>query len=110
MKSIFTYLFPLVVYTSFAQNSEEIKKDTTTSVKDVTIAAPSNGINFNQYNSFSNSRAQKHLVIKENLVFATSNIKMSAIEVEISDLEAMECKAILKRDTATLKKIWARDF
>jgi hypothetical protein len=35
---------------------------------------------------------------------------MTPIEIEISDLEAAECNALLKRDTSALKKIWTRDF
>jgi hypothetical protein len=54
--------------------------------------------------------SQNQLIIKDHVVFSSPNIKMSSIELEISDLEEIECKAILKRDTITLIKLWDRDF
>jgi hypothetical protein len=53
---------------------------------------------------------QNFLVIKDNLTFRTSGIIMSPIEKEICELEALECKAILKRDTSVLRTLWFRDF
>ena len=47
---------------------------------------------------------------KENVSFKTSNLKLSDVENEITDLESEECGALKNRDTITLVKIWARDF
>ena len=55
-------------------------------------------------------RQKRWVSIGDNLTFATYNIPMSAIENEIANLEARECKAVLKRDTIVLKQIWKRDF
>ncbi|HTJ52457.1 MAG TPA: hypothetical protein VL443_23520 [Cyclobacteriaceae bacterium] len=60
---------------------------------------------------FSNrTEKQKKLIVKDNITFTTYSFQLSPIENEILDAEALECKALLKRDTSILKNIWARDF
>jgi hypothetical protein len=74
--------------------------------------------NFSSYNSRSKADGtfphlpgtQKRYVGKDNIIFATYNLQMSSFEDEITDLEDLECTAILKRDTAVLKALWSRDF
>lgn len=60
-------------------------------------------------NSFTSS-TETQIFVKENVAISTSNLKLSAIEKEISSLEEMESKALLNRDTLMLKKLWIRDF
>lgn len=50
------------------------------------------------------------IVGNKNIIIATNNIQMSAIETEISELESREAVAVKERDTIVLKNLWARDF
>lgn len=50
------------------------------------------------------------MIIRGNVTFTTYNLVLTNIEEEILTLEVKESDAVLKRDTATLKEIWLRDF
>ncbi len=52
----------------------------------------------------------KQIIVSVNTAVATSHFTMTALESEIRSLEDTEVNALLKRDTATVKKIWAKDF
>lgn len=60
--------------------------------------------------AFSASKREKRYIVKDHVTVGTFNFQLSPVETEFSDLESQECQALLKRDTASLKKIWARDF
>lgn len=87
-------LVPLLFSTSFAQQDTIVVRRFQNYPDDVNTINPK----------------QKQIIVKGNLSFSTYNLVMTAIEREISDLEAMECMALQKRDTATLRKLWIRDF
>lgn len=59
---------------------------------------------------FFYGRGQKRWFSKDHVRVETNRLQLTAIEDEISELESIECKALLKRDTAALKYIWVRDF
>jgi hypothetical protein len=107
MRSILT-LFLLLPFT-FSAYSQNL---------DSTATERPRSRNFTSYNSQSKADrtfshlpgTQKYYISKDNIVFVTHNLQMSAIENEIADLEDRECKAILKRDTAVLIMLWTRDF
>lgn len=46
----------------------------------------------------------------ESILYKAHNVSMSAIEIEIMNLESRECVAFKKRDTIALMTLWARDF
>jgi hypothetical protein len=48
--------------------------------------------------------------IKENVVFAMDANELSGVRFEVSQMEILECNAILRRDTVLLTTIWSRDF
>jgi hypothetical protein len=48
--------------------------------------------------------------IKENVTFATDINELSGVRFEVSQMEILECNAILRRDTVLLTTIWSRDF
>lgn len=54
--------------------------------------------------------SNKIIIAKDNVTFLASRLQMTAEEQEIFEMEAMECKALLKRDTIVLKNLWERDF
>src|SRR5690606_21138740 len=56
-----------------------------------------------------NSQKQQQIIVRGNIIFTTYSLVLSHIEEEIIDLEAKECDAILKRDTAALKQIRLKD-
>ena len=53
---------------------------------------------------------KKWISVGEHVMLHTANFQRSDIERVIVDLEARECKALLKRDTLALREIWTRDF
>jgi hypothetical protein len=67
-------------------------------------------LNNSSVNNSLHSKKQKFLTIKGNITFTSGNLQLSPLENEISDLEALECNAMLTRDAGALKKVWARDF
>lgn len=50
------------------------------------------------------------IVSKGNVTIATSSVKKTVFEKELASIESRECTALLKRDTTTLRLMWARDF
>lgn len=87
--------------------------DTTKTEKSITFSSPEflkKTDGQQQNTSLYHSEKQKQIVVKGNIAFTTYNLQLSPVENEIADLEALECNALLKRDTAVLKKIWTRDF
>ena len=66
----------------------------------------------NQQRMFTYQRAAKTgwWMSRGNITIAMTNFQLSPIENEIADLEGLECDALLKRDTAVLRRLWARDF
>jgi len=60
--------------------------------------------------SIIDSKRQEQIIYKGNIGIKTTNLQLTKIESEISDMESLECKALLQRDTAALKNIWLRDF
>ena len=62
------------------------------------------GINSNA-GRLLHSENQKQWIIKDHVVIKTSNLQLTLIENEIADLESLECKALLKRDTTIIKSI-----
>lgn len=93
-KVLILVLVPLFHSASFAQQDTIAVKGALTN---------SGGIN-------TSNPKQKQIIVKGNLSFSTYNLFLTEIEREISDLESMECLAMQKRDTATLRKLWVRDF
>jgi hypothetical protein len=63
-----------------------------------------------KHSNLTDSRRQKKLIVKGNIIIETYNFPLTITETEISDMESSECDAILKRDTTALKNIWLRDF
>lgn len=66
----------------------------------------------NQQRMFPYQRAAQTTwwLSRGNLIIAMTNLQLLPIENEIADLEGLECNALLKRDTAILRKLWTRDF
>lgn len=62
------------------------------------------------YNLFASTGTKKWFSIKDNVTFETSKAHISTFEIEIAELESREMKAVVKRDTLILSRIWARDF
>ncbi len=64
-------------------------------------------------NSFHNRQqpffAATHLVIENNVIHPAS-APTDLLRAQIWQIEAEECNALRTRDTASLKKIWLRDF
>lgn len=61
-------------------------------------------------NKFFQSPKQQTFITIGNITIVTYNLQLSVIEREMAGLESRECDATLKRDTAELIKLWARDF
>jgi ketosteroid isomerase-like protein len=57
-----------------------------------------------------NSERKKKIKFIEHVGFTFYGPEMTPIELEIGTMESRECEALLKRDTATLISVWARDF
>src|SRR5690606_1111457 len=53
---------------------------------------------------------QNIVVGKENVSVFTTGLGPTPVENMISQLESQECTAILKQDTAVLRRFWGRDF
>lgn len=62
------------------------------------------------YSTHPASVANAQIITKFGKHLTTKIVAMTSVESEIHNLEDAECEAMLKRDTATLKIIWARDF
>lgn len=95
MKSI-SYLILLISFNSFAQSSDSTYLNSTDSSQRKTVTYF--------------PKMTEHLVVKNNIAFSTTLAPKTQTETEIWDLEEMECKALLKRDSVTLQKLWDRDF
>ena len=54
--------------------------------------------------------AEPHMIIRENVTFTTTNLQLTPIESQILDAEVREVRALLSRDTSSLRQIWRRDF
>lgn len=92
------------------QNSDSASIEKFTS-KNYLSGTQTKNLDSNQKSTFHfQSRKQKQIISKDHLIFYTDCILMSPIESEITDLESRECTALLKRDTITLIRLWARDF
>src|SRR5688572_18940675 len=108
MRSIITFCISLLFIPLYGQNADSTASDASSHKS---FSTPSYPVGGNLKNMFSGSAGkQTYFSVNDNITFATDNLQMSALEREISDLESLECKALLKRDTAMLKKLWARDF
>jgi hypothetical protein len=107
MKLNFTFLISfLLTNWAFGQTADSA---TTTAI--INSFNPSfNAINSNAGGSIMDSKRQKRWITKDNVIIETYDLQLTQIEAEISDMESSECKALLKRDTATLRNIWQRDF
>lgn len=106
MKSLSLYLLFLLAYSAYSQTA-----DSTTTETPRSRSFPAYNSQNKADRTFSRqSGNQKIYRFKDNVTFVSYNLQLSAIENEISDLESMECTAILKRDTAVLKTLWTRDF
>ena len=94
----------------FSQSVDSATTEKSTA-KHYLSSAQTNGFRNNQNSPFHfQSRKEKQILIKDHIIYYTDYILMSAIESEITDLESRECVALLKRDTATLIRLWVRDF
>ncbi len=97
-------LFIIVTTTrTFSQTT-----DTTTTFK--TLDSSNTLFKGIQSNGEFNSGKQKVIIVRDNVVIESNEFQLNLIENEIADIESSEIKALLKRDTAALKKIWSRDF
>jgi hypothetical protein len=113
-------LFFFMAHTSLAQNQKSLPdaedvKQNITDQKDTSSSLSTRRSSYmnrpdSVYLPLSAYRQPNQLIVKDNIALASPNLIRSPIEIEISELEALECKAILKRDTMVLKKLWARDF
>lgn len=61
-------------------------------------------------NKFFQPSKQQTFITVDNITIATYNLQLSVMEREMAELESRESQAVLKRDTAELIKLWARDF
>jgi hypothetical protein len=75
-----------------------------------TAQVTSDSSSINSPMRLSDFKAQKHVVSRGNVAIWVKNPLMTMEENQISDLESKEIEALIKRDTATLRKIWNRDF
>ena len=62
------------------------------------------------YNTHTVTRTTDQVITKYGKHLTTKTMALTPVETQIHDLEDAECEAMLKRDTATLRTIWARDF
>ena len=60
--------------------------------------------------SFYDARGNKRWLSKDHITIVTNKLRLTSLEEEISELEFLECKALLSRDTTALKNIWLKDF
>jgi hypothetical protein len=95
------YIAKTVIVRSYKKNSNYFSGHTSSSITE--NQNTSRGLSYR-------TQEQKNVIIKDHISFTTYNLQMSLVENEIADLESMECTAILKRDTSTLKRLWTRDF
>lgn len=101
----------LMVFSTFAQENRQSTGDIYRDSALVLSHLDPNHDNGPRYtNSFTSSTDSHMVFVKENVAISSPNVKLSALEKEISRLEEMESKALLNRDTVTLKKLWMRDF
>lgn|SRR5690606_33460384 len=102
----------LIILTHTASYSQDSDTTTGVSLKRRSYLRPSSSrisVEGNSGLQF-NSQKQQQMIIRGNVTFTTYNLVLTNIEEEILTLEVKESDAILKRDTATLKEIWLRDF
>lgn len=110
MKFTIMFLFLLlIVFSSLAQQDTRERGNSGDSPVILTDSEPASDKNPRYNSSFTSSNVTQ-IFVKENVAAPTSNLKLSSLEKEISNLEEMESEALLKGDTATLKKLWVRDF
>lgn len=55
-------------------------------------------------------QGDKHFLFRDNITIVTSNLQLSRIENEIAAVEEKEARAVLKRDTLALMRLWQKDF
>ena len=101
----------LVCFFSYASNGQ---------LADTTIdLSPNDTLKFsNSYNQalrrgvggMTTQAAQTHVHGRDNVVFFSSGLILSAVENQMLNQEVIERKAMMDRDETTLKNIWARDF
>lgn len=111
MKSLLTLIVLFIsTFTLFGQTSDSATIENST-FRNYISSNQMKSFDSNQKSGFRyQSRKQKQILSKDHLIFYTDYILMSPLESEITDLESRECTALLKRDTATLVRLWARDF
>lgn len=105
MKHLLTLPFIPLTLQAFSQ----INDSTATKTNSYQYSAPSNTYQTNSLSSFTGAK-QPRIIMRDNISFTTYNLQFTPLENEILDLEVIESNALVKRDTAILKKLWARDF
>lgn len=105
MKHLLTLPLILLTLQALSQSTDS----TVTKTNSYQYSAPSNTYQTNSLSSFTGEK-QPHTIIRDNISFTTRNFQLTPLESEILDLEVMESNALVKRDTAILKNLWARDF
>jgi hypothetical protein len=58
----------------------------------------------------SDYKSQKRVVAANHVALWTTHIVLTLEERQIMDAESREIAALIRRDTAALRKIWSRDF
>ncbi|MBL7843712.1 MAG: nuclear transport factor 2 family protein [Cyclobacteriaceae bacterium] len=85
---------------AFGQGPDSIFLSGPTSFKTLTTTRLSNVI----------GEKQKRWIKIDDVVVETSNIALTPVEETLAKAESVEIRALLKRDTVALKRIWLRDF
>ncbi|MBX2957496.1 MAG: hypothetical protein KF846_15130 [Cyclobacteriaceae bacterium] len=85
---------------AFGQGPDSIFLSGPTSFKTLTTTRLSN---------FTGEK-QKRWIKIDDVVVETSNIALTPVEETLAKAESVEIRALLKRDTVALKRIWLRDF